>query len=273
MGSNGLAEISGHLERIVALADQAFSRARPDRTSDAAPLQPAVLGLLGWAICEAYCVIAGLVTKTPQGVAPNVRSMLEALITAKYLAAPAETAEADDRLDRYYRGVRRAQIVLRDAVSEYAPLKAVYAVDQKLAEGERNEYKQNEGSLPPERRLRKHWSGKPEGLKTMADIVGLGADYAVQYRLHSGSTHGNRPWDQALFDPQNTLIVPSLEENRGMGLPLAFDALRYLAWILAIAHECGAVAFSQSEQDGLQLYRKYCEPMDVLHEKGIVGAG
>lgn len=202
--------------------------------------------------------------------------MLETLITAKYLTDQTVGAEKMEHcLDRYFRSVRRDQVKLRNAICQYPALNKTYAVDMELAEREQGEYKQNEESLPPDRRLgRKHWSGRPEDLKSVAETVGLGADYAVQYRLYSGSTHGNRPWDQALFDPDRLLVVPSLEESKAMGSPLAFDALCYLTWVLKIAQECGAVRLYRSEQGELRAYEQYMEPMeDDLHEKGIAGAG
>ena len=128
--------------------------------------------------------------------------------------------------------------------------------------------------LPAARRLDgRHWSGRSEGLKGMADAVGLGPDYAVQYRLHSGSVHANRPWDQILFDPAGPLVVPALDEHKPMGLSLALDALRYVAWLLSIAHTSGAVPLYASEQNEVNSYSKYLEPLDALFQKGIVGAG
>lgn len=275
MKQEDITQIRDHLKWVLELADEAFSRAAVDRHSDAADLDSALLGLLGWIICQGYCVTEGLNSKTPQGVASNVRSMLEALITALYLIDPAASeAERHDRLDRFYRGVRRAQVKLRRALDDYSSLKKVFEVDSELAKHERDEYEKNERTLSPDRRLKGgHWSGKPEALKGMAEAVGIGSDYAVQYRLHSGSLHGNRPWDQVLFDPSGALILPSLSDNAAMALPLAFDALRYLSWILSITDKSGSVRLYASEQAQLDSYDKYMQPMDALFDKGIVGAG
>lgn len=62
MNQEGIAAISGH---IAALAEKAFSRGRPDRTSETGALESAVLSLLGWVICEGRCVVAGLESQTP----------------------------------------------------------------------------------------------------------------------------------------------------------------------------------------------------------------
>lgn len=275
MKQEDVAQIREHFKCVLELADEAFSRAAVDRHSDSADLDSALLGLLGWAICQGYCVAESLNSKTPQGVAPNVRSMLEALITALYLIDPAaDEAERYDRLDRFYRGVRRAQVKLRSALDDHPLLKKVFEVDSELAKRERDEYEKNEKTLTPDRRLKRgHWSGKSDALKGMADAVGIGSDYAVQYRLHSGSLHGNRPWDQVLFDAAGPLIVPSLSDSADMARPLAFDALRYLSWILSIAATSGSVQLYASEQAQLHSYDKYMQPMDALFDQRIVGIG
>lgn len=275
MSSNHLEPLLQVLDSAIKLATDTFSRAAVDRTSDGAALRFAVLSLLGWGITQGGCVTASLRTKTPQGIAPNVRSLLESLITARYLTDPNTTEkEGDDRLYRYFRGVRRAQVKLRDALNGFPILKKVYLTDPELADKEKTEYTQLEKSLPPDRRLKnKHWSGAAEGLKAMADTVGMGSDYAVQYRVHSGSAHGNRPWDQAIFDADKMIVVPALDKLRDTGVLLGFDAFRYLTWLLAVGSESGAVALYDSEQEELASYRKYLEPMDALHQKGIVGPG
>jgi len=273
LSPEAIVEIRTLLEAVVTLADQAFSRAAPKRTDADVALRTAVLGLFGWGICEGYCVVEALKSKTPQGVAPIVRSLLEALITALYLADTAvSSAERSARLDRYFRGVRREQVRLRSALDDYPTLKAVFLPDTGLADREREEYRQREEASSPEHRLgRAHWSGVPDGLKGMAEDVGLGSDYAVQYRIHSGSTHGNRPWDQARFDPDGLLIIPSLATNASMGIPLGFDTARYLAWLLIIGFDCGAIPLEAAEVEQLNQYRKYAQSMEALHEQGIVG--
>lgn len=273
MNSEHLEPLLRVLDSALKLANDAFSRAAVDRTSEEAGLQLAVLGLLGWGISQGQCVAASFRTTTPQGIAPNVRSLLEALVTAKYLADPtASVDEREDRLDRYFRGVRRAQVKLRDALNDFPILKRVYLTDPSLADREKREYQKLEKSLPAHRRLdNKQWSGAAEGLKGMAESVGMGSDYAVQYRLHSGSTHANRPWDLTLFDPNRMIIVPALDKMQDTGVSLGFDAFRYLVWLIDVAARCGAVTLYATEQEELGSYRKYMEPMEALHDKGIVG--
>lgn len=119
MNSKDIAQIRTHLELVLGLAEKAFSRAAVDRASESAAQHSALLALLSWAMCQGYCVVEGLKGRTPHGVAPNIRAMLEALITAMYLVDPAtDSAERHDRLDRFYRGVRRAQVKLRGALDD-----------------------------------------------------------------------------------------------------------------------------------------------------------
>jgi hypothetical protein len=197
--------------------------------------------------------------------------MLETLVTALFLTDPKATpGEREERLGRFFRGVRRDQVKLRDALDQYPTLKRVFLVDHALAEREKKELQAGEASLPPQKRLGKHWSGTKEGLKGMAEAVGLGSDYAVRYRVNSGSMHANRPWDMVRFDPAGRRVIPSLAAHRDLAVPLGCDALRYLAWLLAVAQDCGAVALHQSEQATLEQYRRYLEPLAALLEKGIL---
>ncbi|MBI4502739.1 MAG: hypothetical protein HY700_16455 [Gemmatimonadetes bacterium] len=273
MESANLTPILNVLDSATALAMVAFSGAAIDRSSSTAPLQLAVLSLLGWGVRQGQCIHAGLAIGAASGVSPNVRSLLESLLTAQYLAdSRIDVAERENRLDRYFRGVRREQVKLRSALDHYPALKKVYITELELAERERVEYQEGEKALPADKRLDGgHWSGQPEGLKSLAEAVGMGSDYAIQYRLHSGSAHGNRPWDQALFEPDKLVVIPALDKNEDSGVPLGFDALRYLTWLTAIAFEVDAVRLSGSEQEELSKLRKYLEPIEVLHSKGIIG--
>ena len=180
----------------------------------------------------------------------------------------------ETRIDRFLRGVRAAQVKLRNALAPYPILKDTFLTDRELAERESEELKRTEAALPLEKRIGTgHWSGMSQGLKSVAETVGLGADYAVQYRVNSGSIHASRPWDTVRFDPGSLLVVPSLEVNRDLGTPLAFDALRYLAWLLLEADGTDAVSLRQSEQKILGHYRQFAAPLDELLKKGIVGPG
>jgi hypothetical protein len=201
--------------------------------------------------------------------------MLESLITILYLADPSVTQrERRRRLDRYYRGVRREQVKLRSALDLYPAMKARLIKDSILIDREKTEYDRIEASLPKAEKLGGgHWSGLPHGLQSLAEAVDLGSDYALQYRLHSGATHANRPWDQVPFRADRSSVIPTLAANRAAGVPLSFDALRYLAWCLAAAHDCGALALTSSEQRALGQRRHYLQPIEVLFAKGIVGSG
>ena len=267
--------VAQQLTRVVELAHAAVNRTFVDRFSTDAGLNSALLGLLGWAVVEGHCVLAGLLSATPQGIAPNVRSMLETLITARYLTDEQQDGQIlQGRLDRFYRGVRAAQVKLRSALDEYPLLKKTFLVDESLARREREELRKTEAALPPDQRLgNSHWSGLPHGLKSVAEAVELGADYAVQYRLNSGSVHALRPWDTARFDSNGLLVVPALESNTDLAIPLAFDALRYVAWMLYIARDADAVVLYRSEQQVLSEYQKYMQSVDALLKKGVVGAG
>ena len=267
--------VAQQLQRVVGLAHASVGRTVVDRSSSDAGLKSALLGLLGWAVVEGHCVLAGLGSATPQGVAPNVRSMLETLITARYLTDEQQNDQVlEGRLERFFRGVRAAQVKLRNALDEYPILKKTFLVDESLAKREREELQKTEAALPPDQRLgNRHWSGLPQGLKSVAEAVKLGADYAVQYRVNSGSVHASRPWDTVRFDSNGLLVVPDLESNSDLAIPHAFDALRYLAWVLAIAQEAGTIALHRSEQQILSEYQKYMQSVDALLKEGIVGAG
>ena len=69
------------------------------------------------------------------------------------------------------------------------------------------------------------------------------------------------------------IVVPALESNTDLAIPLAFDALRYVAWMLGIARDADAVVLYRSEQQVLSEYQKYMQSVDALLKKGVVGAG
>jgi hypothetical protein len=265
--------IREQLERVLVVAEAATRRAAVDRDDPRAALQAVTLGLLGMAVAEAHCIAAALRAPMPQGTAPNVRAMLEVLVTVEYLNDDRATEEeAEDRLDRYYRGVRREQVRLRSSLDAFPVLKATFVTDQELAERERLELQAKEAGLPDDRRLKRHWS-RAGSLQGMAEAVGLGSDYAVQYRVNSGSAHGNRPWDMARVDERGLLICPDLDRNRDLGVPHGFDAQRYLAWTLSIAHANGTVALYESEQVVIGELAKYRQSLETLVAQGVVGAG
>jgi hypothetical protein len=261
------------LLEAIKLAEPVFERTDIDRTSTTAALDTALLAMLGWCISQAYCMHSALATRTPHAVGPNVRAMLEALISAMYLTDPkADPAETKNRLDRYYRGARRAQVKLRSALDAYPGLKMKLIINQALADAERDELKHVEDALPHEHRLgKKHWSGRADGLKSMAEAVGLDSDYALQYRIHSGSAHGNRPWDQVLVDRKGLLVKPVLDDTNNAGFSYGSDAFRYLAWSLDVAYSSGTVCLDDSEIAKLESFRTFLEPIDVLIEKGVIG--
>lgn len=267
--------LRGHVEQVIRLATGVIERAAIDRAAPLAALQAALIGLLGWAITQASCMAGGLQSPLPQGIAPNVRSMLETLITALYLTdSKATDAERERRLERYFRGVRRDQVKLRKALDPFPVLKETFLVDAELERRERLEYEAIEAGLPAKDRMGgRHWAGLPHGLLSVADEVGMGSDYAVQYRVNSGSTHAGRPWDIAQFEEAKSTVLPSLTKNRDLAVPLGFDAFRYLAWLLQIVGESGAVALKGEERAELDQYRRFMQPLVDLLAKGIVGAG
>ncbi len=263
------------LRAVVRLARSAIRRCVVYRASRNSGLHAAVLALLTWALAEALCVVEASQSEAPQGISPNVRSMLESLATILYLADPSVTQpERRRRLDRYFRGVRREQVKLRSALDVYPAMKARLITHTTLIDREKTEYDRIEASLPKAEKLgRGHWSGLPHSLQSMAEAVDLGSDYALQYRLQSGAAHANRPWDQVPFRADRSSVIPTLAVNKAAGVPLLFDALRYLAWCLATAHDCGALALTPREQEILGQRRQYLQPIEVLFVKGIVGSG
>lgn len=266
-------QIATHIETVARLAADALSRTVIDRDSPDAAAHAAVAALLGWQLTQARCVLGGLKSEAPQGISPNVRSMLETLVTALYLIDPkANESEREDRLERYYRGTRREQVRLRSGLDAFPNLRNVFLIDPALADREKAEYDELEVKLPADKKLgRRHWSGKQEGLKAIADAVGLASDYAVDYRVTSGSIHANRPWDTARFEDSGLLIIPSPDGHRDMAIPLAFNALRYLAWLLREAVRADAVTLYRSELEVLSKYEQYMESLEILFAKGIVG--
>lgn len=270
-----IAVVQRELRAVARLTQPALRRCVIDRASRNAGLHAVVLGLLTWALAEALCIAEACRSEAPQGISPNVRSMLEALITILYLADPSVTQrKRRRRLDRYYRGVRREQVKLRSALDLYPAMKARLIKDSILIDREKTEFARKEALLPKAEQLgSRHWSGLPHGLQSLAEVIGLGSDYALQYRLHSGATHANRPWDQVPFRADRSSVIPTLAQNRAAGVPHSFDALRYLAWCLAAAHDCGALTLTPSEQRALGQRRHFLQPTEVLFAKGIVGSG
>jgi hypothetical protein len=201
--------------------------------------------------------------------------MLESLITILYLVQPSVTPlERRRRLDRYYRGVRREQVKLRSALDPYPAMKAGLIKNLVLINREKTEFAQKEALLPKAEQLgSRHWSGLSHGLQSLAEAVGLDSDYALQYRLYSGSTHANRPWDQVPFHGDRSSVIPTLAANKAAGVPLSFHALRYLAWGLAAAHDCGALTLTPHEKKRLDRRRHFLQPIEVLFAKGIIGRG
>jgi hypothetical protein len=270
-----IAVMQRELRAVAQLAQPALRRCVIDRASRNAGLHAVVLGLLTLALAEALCIAEACRSEAPQGTSPNVRSMLESLITILYLTDPSVTErERRRRLDRYYKGVRREQVKLRSALDLYPAMKARFIKDSILIDREKTEFARIEASLPKAERLgRGHWSGLPHGLQSLAEAVGLGSDYALQYRHHSGTTHANRPWDQVPFRADRSSVNPTLVANRVVGAWCSFDAWRYLAWCLAAAHDCGALSLTSREQRALGQRRYYLQPIEVLFAKGIVGSG
>lgn len=270
-----IAVVQRQLRAVARLTQSALRRCVIDRALRNAGLHAVVLGLLTWALAEALCIAEACRSEAPQGISPNVRSMLESLITILYLADPSVTQrERRRRLDRYYRGVRREQVKLRSALDLYPAMKARLIKDSILIDREKTEFARKEALLPKAEQLgSRHWSGLPHGLQSLAEAVGLGSDYALQYRLHSGATHANRPWDQVPFRADRSSVIPTLAQNRAAGAPHSFDALRCLAWCLAAAHDCGALTLTPSEQGALGQHRRFLQPIEVLFAKGIVGSG
>ncbi len=270
-----IAAAKRELRAMAQLTQSALRRCVINRTARDAGLHAMVLGLLAWTLVEALCVAEACGSKAPQGTSPNVRSMLESLVTILYLADPSVTQrERRRRLERYYRGVRREAVKLRGALDGYPAMKAYLITNRILIDRERAEYEGIEASLPKADKLgRAHWSGLPQGLLSLAEAVGLDSDYALQYRLHSGAAHANRPWDQLPFCADRSSVIPALEANNAVGIFLSLDAFRYLAWCLATAHDCGALALTLREQEILGQHRKYLQPIEVLFAKGIVGSG
>lgn len=175
------------------------------------------------------------------------------------------------RLERYLRGVRAEQVKLRAALKGHGALLQFFEVDEDLADREAEELRAVEAVLPQQDRLGRHWSGLPEGLKSVAEAVGFAADYTVQYRAHSGSAHANRVWDMLEVDLSNPIVFPK-SPIAGTGVPLAFDALRYIGLLLRAAHTCGAVQLYRSEQATLDGVKQYLQPMDVLFANGTLGS-
>lgn len=266
--------IPATLFSLTTLAEEKLSKGVADRDDPQGPLQAMVLAALAATVRQAQCVGAIIEKQSARGALPNVRAMFELLVTARYLADPTVSeAESERRLERYFRGVRREQVKLRDALQSYPELQAGFAIDTSHAAQEKAEYTTSEQSLPkPERLGSAHWSGLPDGLKGMADVGGLGSDYAFLYKISSGMAHANRPWDEVSFDPGVALILPKVGGDTFAG-PIAFDAIRYLAWLLNMAHELGVVALYQSEQAQIEPLKKYLKPLNVLFKEGLVGAG
>lgn len=195
--------------------------------------------------------------------------MLECLIVARFLTDDgADATELESRLERYFRGVRKEQVKSRNALNEYPQLKKIFQVDDALATRERDELKLFEAALPADQRLKGHWSGL--GLEAIAKAVGLGADYAVQYRLHSGVSHGNRPWDFVKLTSEG-LGTPDLTSSKDLGFYIGFDALRYLTWMLTIALNANTVQLYQTEQKDLRQYADFAQSLEDLSNKGIIG--
>ena len=163
---------------------------------------------------------------------------------------------------------------LRSALDAYPAMKAALIRDPTLMDRDRTEFLQKEAALPVAEQLgRRHWSGLSDGLQDLAQAVGLGSDYALLYKLYSGAAHANRPWDQAPFRADTSLVIPTLSHTRATGISLSFNTWRYLAWCLAAACDSGALALYPSEQRALDQYRHFLEPVEILFAKGIIGAG
>jgi hypothetical protein len=260
------------LRSVAALASEAALKGVADRDDPQGALQAMVLATLTGSVRQARCVSAIIADQNARGALPNVRAMFELLVTARYLADPT-AADAERRLERYYRGVRREQVKLRDAMQSYPELEKAFVIDLTHAAQEKTEYAALEKALAQTERLGSgHWSGLPDGLRGMSDVVGLGSDYAFLYKISSGMAHANRPWDDVSFDPNVALILPKSGPDEFAG-PIALDAIRYLAWTLVMAHELGVVALYQSQQAELAPLKKYLKPLDILFKEGLVGAG
>ena len=261
------------LSALVKLAEEKLGHGVADREDPQGSLQAMILAALAATVRQAQCVAAIVEKHSARGALPNVRAMFELLVTARYLADPTvPEAESERRIERYLRGVRREQVKLRDALRSYPELQSGFAIDVTHAAQEKAEYATAEQSLPKNEQLgSKHWSGLPEELKGMADVAGLGSDYAFLYKISSGMAHANRPWDEVTFDPDVALILPKVGGDTFAG-PIAFDAIRFLAWLLTMAHELGVVALYQSEQVQIQPLKKYLKPLNVLFKEGLVGA-
>jgi hypothetical protein len=262
------------LRFLASLADEAAANGAADRDDPQGALHALVLAALTGSVRQARCVHAIIDAQSARGALPNVRAMFELLVTARYLADPTVPPQAADaRLERYYRGVRREQVRLRDALQPYPELQKAFVVDLTHAVKEKAEYIALEQSLSKDERLGSgHWSGLPDGLRGMADVVGLGSDYAFLYKISSGMAHATRPWDDVTFDPGVALVLSNSGPDEFAG-PIAFDAMRYLGWTLVMAHELGVVALYRSQQAELAPLRKYLKPLNVLFKEGLVGAG
>jgi hypothetical protein len=266
--------IPGTLLSLVALADNKLNHGVADRDDPQGVLQAVILAALAATIRQAHCVGAIIEKQGARGALPNVRAMFEQLVTGRYLADPmVSDVESERRLERYFRGVRREQVKLRDALQSYPELQSGFAIDIGHASQEKAEYTTAEQSLPKADRLGSaHWSGLPDGLRGMAEVVGLGSDYAFLYKISSGMAHANRPWDEISFDPSVPLILPKVGGD-GFAGAIAFDAIRYLAWLLRMAHELGVIPLYQSEQAQIEPLKKYMKPLNILFKEGLVGAG
>ena len=86
-----VAVMQRQLRTVARLTHRVLRRSFVDRSSRDAGLHAVVLGLLTWALAEALCVSEASRSKAPQGVSPNVRSMLESLITILHVADPSVT--------------------------------------------------------------------------------------------------------------------------------------------------------------------------------------
>ena len=217
--------------------------------------------------------MVGLRGEAPNAITPNVRTILEILITVSYLVDPsAKQDERDKRLDRFMRAARETQVKLREAFQDYPILRSALIEDEEVAALEAAELADYEANLPKEDRLGRHWSSLKAGLRSMAELVGLGADYALQYRLHSGMSHARRPWDHLVVDLSQPLILPNLQRRRTAAVSIGFDALRYVAWILSVAQQQGAVAMYNSEQEQFARFRQFLRPIDTLMSNGTLAS-
>jgi hypothetical protein len=261
------------LHELIGIAEISRDRAVADRCDPEGPLHVATLALLSEAIGQAKCIAAAIDAGCARSAWPNLRALFEIMVTFQYLAAPSITRDVrDSRLERYFRGVRQAQVRWRAALSEHPAMAAVLIRDPALVESERSELEAYEAELPKAQRLGKHWSGEAGGLRGMAESVGLGSDYAMLYRMTSGLAHGSRPWDTVIFDSSLPIVVPRSGPDNGLARPLAFDAVRLLGWLLATAHQLGIAILYRTEQSALQDIVKYYKPLDVLYRDGLVGA-